>query len=701
MKVLRVVIITLAVLAAERGLSSQAVPDRASLVYSTYWGGSSGENIAAATVDAAGNLYVAGSTFSPDFPKTVSTLPALGSNDVFVSKFDAAGHLIFSTVFGGSSSENAKGMAVDSAGNIIVVGETFSSDLPVANPIQPAFHLGFCDEFGGICPDGFVAKIDPTGHALLFSSYLGTTSLDTASDVAVDTAGSIYVIGASDAPFANATPIRPFAGGRDAFVAKIPPSGGSFSYLTYLGGSFLDSGNGIAVDTAGRAYVTGVTGSQNFPVVNPIQPIQENFSDSAFVTKLDSAGNIAYSTYLGGVASDAGQDIAVDGAGRAHVVGLTASTNFPVANPRQPFLRGFNDMFVSVLSPSGSSLVFSTYLGGSDREHGQSIPDFSPSFGVTVDAAGNTYITGVTQSSDFPAAYPLQPFGGGLCLVLPSFELKPCPDAFVSKMDLQGQLLFSTPIGGNRDDRGRGVAATPDGMVYVVGGTASQNFPVKAPLKPSLSGDSDGFIAKISTAPPACQLPSPVEIAPIGGIFDTRPTFSWQPVAGADAYFVIAVDTAKSLLGTAPTQLLGITGNTSLTPGAPLATGDYKWTPVAWNLACGFGKVGTGATFTLPGSCPTPSATLLSPIGGGTVNNPIQLNWSVTGPSIAALSLVVIYTAETGRFVGQYATSANTFTVPMTLSTGNYAWVVVTWNSTCGAAISETGLFRSSGGVGP
>lgn len=701
MKALRFVLVVVVLIGTNRAVSSQPAPDRPFLVSATYWGGSLSEEFAAVAVDAAGNVYVAGTTASADFPKTVSTLPALGATDVFVSKFDAAGTLVFSTVFGGSSSERVKGIAVDAGGSIIVVGDTFSPDLPVVNPIQPAFHQGFCGEFGGICSDGFAAKLEPTGHSLMFSTYLGTTSADSALDVAVDGAGNIFVVGATESTFDGVTPLRGFSGGRDAFVAKIPPAGGTFAYFTYLGGSFEDSGNGIAADMAGNAYVTGVTGSQNFPTLNPIQAAPENFSDSAFVTKLDPAGIIAYSTYLSGHASDAGVDIAVDTSGRAHIVGITSSTNFPTANARQPFLRGFNDVFVAKLNPSGSRLVYSTYLGGNDREQGQGILDFSPALNVALDASGNAYVSGLTQSSDFPAVYSLQPFGGGLCLILPFFEARPCPDAFVSKLDAEGKLVFSTPIGGSRDDRGRGVAVAHDGILYVVGTTSSLDFPVRAPVQPTLSGTSDAFIAKISTAPPACQLPPPVQLSPTGGILDQRPTFLWEAVAGAEAYAVIGFNLAQIVLtGTPPGQLLGITSTTSLTPAAPLAGGDYHWLVVAWNGTCGFGQASRGMTFTLPGTCPAPSARQISPVGGALANNPTRLEWGVDGPSIAALSVAVILRAD-GRFVAQYASANNTFTVPMTLSVGDYAWFVLTWNSTCGATVIGPAFFRSSGGVGP
>lgn len=699
MKTLRFVLVGLALIGTGRNISSEPAPDRPFLVSATYWGGLQSEEFAAVAVDAAGNVYVAGATASADFPKTVSTLPALGGTDVFVSKFDAAGTLVFSTVFGGSSSERVKGIAVDADGSIIVVGDTFSSDLPVVNPIQPAFHQAFCGEFGGLCSDGFAAKLDPTGHSLTFSTYLGTTSADTASDVAVDATGNMYVVGSTASTFGGVAPLRVFSGGRDAFVAKIPPSGGAFAYFTYLGGTFDDSGNGIATDIAGSAYVTGVTSSQNFPTLNPIQAAPENFSDSAFVTKLDPAGIIAYSTYLSGHASDAGVDIAVDTYGHAHVVGMTSSTNFPTVNAWQPFLRGLSDVFVAKLTASGSGLSYSTYLGGNDRE--QAILDLWPALDIALDASGSAFLSGHTHSSDFPAVDFLQPFGGGLCTTLPFMEARPCPDAFVSKLDAEGRLRFSTLIGGAHDDRGRGVAVAPDGMVYVVGTTSSLDFPVRAPVKPELSGRSDAFIAKISTALPACRLPSPVQLSPSGGVLDQRPTFLWEAVAGAEAYIVMAFNLAQIVLtGTAPGQLLGVTRTTSLTPEAPMTAGDYGWQVVPWNGACGVGQSSRGMAFTLPGTCPAPAARQISPVGGAVVNNPIRLEWAVDGPSIAALSVVVILRAD-GRFVAQYATVNNTFTVPMTLSVGDYVWFVRTWNSTCGGTSSRPAFFRSSGGTGP
>jgi hypothetical protein len=676
--------------------SSQPASSRPVLAASTYWGGSGAERSVSVTVDEAGNVYVAGTTSSPDFPKTVHTLPARGGDEVFISKFNAAGTLIFSTVFGGSAGETVTGVAVDALGRITVVGYTDSSDFPVVNPIHGAFHPGFCGEFGSTCADGFVSTIDPTGHALLFSSYVGTTSDDRVADVAVDGAGNIYITGTTESnAFEGAIPQRPFGGTRDAFVAKIPPAGGRFVYFTFLGGTFEESGNGIAVDALGNADVTGVSSSQNFPILNPIQAVPENYSTSAFVTKLGAGGVIVYSTYLSGNDSDSGTRIAVDPSGAAYVVGITASTNFPTANPSQSFLRGRTDVFVSKLDPSGSRLVYSTYLGGSNVE--QARLEFGPALDVAVDSAGNAYVAGLTQSEDFTAVNPFQRFGGGTCQFLPLFPLEPCPDAFVTKLDDRGRPVFSTPLGGNLAERGEGVAIAIDGTLYVVGTTKSSTFPLLAPARWTLSGSGDAFIVKISTSPALCELPAPVPLSPGGGIFDDRPSFSWQTVPEANAYAVFSTKLADVVLsGRPPGELLGVTQSTSLIPAAPIAPGDYGWSVVGWNRSCGFGASSRVQTFTLPGTCPLPPVVPTSPIEGANAKNPTRFEWCVDESAVASISVVVVLTAQ-GRFVAQYPASGSTFTMPMTLSVGDYAWVVVSGNSTCGTTVSAPAFFRSSG----
>ena len=242
--------------------------------------------------------------------------------------------------------------------------------------------------------------IDPT---LTYSTYLGGTDYDDGNGIAVDSVGNAYVTGSTfstDFPTSNA--LQPSRNGFSvtAFVAAIDPTGTTLLYSTYLGGSGGDSGLGIAVDSAGDAYVTGLTGSTNFPTSNPLQPGKTGLYD-AFVAKIDPTGaTLLYSTYLGGSNQDGGVGIAVDNASNAYVTGRTRSTDFPTSNPFQPTNRGFTDAFVAAIDPTGVTLLYSTYLGGNNDDGGN---------GIGVDSAGNAYVIGSTFSTDFPTSNPLQP----------------------------------------------------------------------------------------------------------------------------------------------------------------------------------------------------------------------------------------------------------------------------------------------------
>jgi hypothetical protein len=260
--------------------------------------------------------------------------------------------------------------------------------------------------------DAFVARLRADGSALVYSTYLGGTGDDYGYGIAVDPAtGDALVTGWTQSTnFPTANPLQPTYGGGyyNAFVARLRADGSALVFSTYLGGSGVDRGLGIAVDpTTGDVLVTGDTGSTDFPTANPLQP---NFGggDDVFVARLRADGSaLVYSTYLGGTGDDYGYGIAVDPAtGDALVTGLTESTNFPTANPLQPTNHGVEDAFVARLSANGSALVYSTYLGGSDNDEGTSI---------AVDpTTGDALVTGVTYSTNFPTANPLQPtYGGG------------------------------------------------------------------------------------------------------------------------------------------------------------------------------------------------------------------------------------------------------------------------------------------------
>ncbi|HET8760889.1 MAG TPA: SBBP repeat-containing protein, partial [Nitrospiria bacterium] len=374
------------------------------LVYSTYLGGGDSDIGNSVAVDAAGNAYVAGKTQSVNFPTSGPLQAGLnGGSDVFVTKLNPAGTAaVYATYLGGSGADEAAGIAVDAAGNAYVTGRTSSSDFPTAGPLQATSGGG---------TDAFLVKLAPTGAGLVYATYLGGGGADFGMGVAVDSAGNAYVTGqtqSSDFPTApTASALQPTLGSAngDGFVAKVNAAGAALVYSTYLGGSGADTGNGIAVDASGNAYVAGETQSADFPTTSALQPTFGGGTSDAFVTKLNPVGSlIVYSSYLGGSGSDAGHGIAVGSAASAYVVGATQSPNFPTVNAVQTTPGGLTDAFVARFGTAGAPLLYSTYLGGSNDDVG---------LGIAVDAASNAYATGHTASGDFPVVSPLQATSGG------------------------------------------------------------------------------------------------------------------------------------------------------------------------------------------------------------------------------------------------------------------------------------------------
>ena len=449
------------------------------LSYSTYLGGSRSDAGFGIAVDASGNAYVTGFTGSTDFPTASPLQPAFGGGpsfgDAFVTKVSASGNaLVYSTYLGGSDDEFGEHIAVDASGNAYVMGLTDSTNFPTASPFQAAF---------GGNRDAFVTKLNAAGNTLVYSTYLGGENQEVGFRIAVDISGNAYVVGATrSTDFPTASPFQPAnAGNFDTFVTKLNAAGNVLVYSTYLGGSALDSGDGIAVDTSGNAYVTGCTQSTDFPTVSPFQAAFDGARD-IFVTKLNAAGNaLVYSTYLGGSGNDESFGIAVDASGNAYVTGVTGSTDFPTASPIQSaFGGGTLDAFVTKLNAAGSGLVYSTYLGGSADDDSR---------GIAVDAAGNAYLAGFTGSPNFPTASPIQPANAG------------GTDAFVTKLNAAGNaLVYSTYLGGT--ESGRGIAVDASGNAYVTGQTNSTNFPTVNPFQATKAGSSDAFVAKITVALP-------------------------------------------------------------------------------------------------------------------------------------------------------------------------------------------------------
>ena len=447
------------------------------LVYSTYFGGSGPDQGNAITVDVEGSVYVTGVTTSADFPvaSAAQGKNAGGTTDAFILKLDPTGtQIVYSTYIGGSGSDEGHSIAVDTGGNAHITGYTSSNDFPIVS--------GFQRTRGGLL-DAYVLKLNRTGNAILFSSFLGGSVDDRGYGIALDAASNIYLTGTTSSNnFPTANPYqRNYAGGfADAFVAKIG-SAGNLIYSTYTGGLGNDNPFSIAVDGNGAAYVTGFTSSPNFPLVNALQNTYGGGTDDVFVFKLNPAGTaLQYSTYVGGINSDEATRIAVDEAGSAYITGYTDSINFPTHNPYQAIGAGNFDAFVAKLSPDGASLTFSTYFGGSQVESGT---------GIAVDRAHNVYICGYTNSFDLPEANAVQTFIAG------------DRDVFLAKFDPDGDILvFSTFLGGLGPESAIGLAIDGSGNAYVTGFTHSTNFPTANPIQETNAGTPDIFIAKLNSA---------------------------------------------------------------------------------------------------------------------------------------------------------------------------------------------------------
>ena len=433
------------------------------LVYSTFLGGSNENFGRAIAVDPSGHAYVTGYTASLDFPTTAGAYSVShnpGYWDAFVTKLNPAGSaLVYSTFLGGNNGAFGQDIVVDASGNAYVTGRTDSSDFPTTPGAYDTSYNGG--------PDAFVSKLNPTGSALVYSTFLGGENWDHGSVIAVDASGSSYVTGFTYSPLFPTTAgayETGHGGSRDAFVSKLNPTGSTLVYSTFLGGGDADGGSAIVVDPSGSAYVAGRTWSSDFPTTAGAYGTSFGGRSDAFVSKLNPTGSaLVYSTFLGGNHEDSGSGaIAVDASGSAYVAGGTWSSDFPTtAGAYETNHGGRMDTYVTKLNPAGSALVYSTFLGGNHDESGS----------VAVDALGNAYVTGITRSSDFPTtagAYETNHNGGVW-------------DAFVSKLNSTGSaLIYSSFLGG--DDWDYGVSITLDalGNAYVTGQTKSTEFPTTA-----------------------------------------------------------------------------------------------------------------------------------------------------------------------------------------------------------------------------
>jgi len=467
-----------------------------SLVFSTYLGGSEFDFIDSLAVDTAGNEYVAGYTNSLDFPVVGGLQKQCGNGsggcqNVFIAKFSPTGSLVYSTYLGGShntGSDSPSRIVVDSTGAVYVTGDTSSPDFPTtASALLTSMPSN--TSLGGTA---FVTKLNPAGSALVYSTYLGGSSTsgsfgtNHATDMAVDSAGNAYVVGYfSQMSYPLVNPIQVTVGTtppgfpETCFISELNATGSALLFSTYLGGTNQQQASGVALDSAGSIYVTGFTASPDFPLLNAYQSTQRG--KDAFVTKISSSYKLVYSTLLGGSMDDGGSRITVDSTGAAYLIGGTASPDFPLVNPAQTLplpTSNFSQGFVAKLAPSGSSLLYSTFLGGS-RNTGLG--------GIALDAAGDIWVGGGTDSFDFPVVNPFQSAKGGIA----PYEFG--GNAIIVEYSPGGQILYATYFGSNYDDGG-GIALAPNGDVVLAGQTSSTDFPI---FNAYQSKDNDAGITSV------------------------------------------------------------------------------------------------------------------------------------------------------------------------------------------------------------
>jgi hypothetical protein len=651
---------------------SKLNPSGTALVYSTYLGGSDEDYGAGIAVDSSGDAYVAGYTYSTNFPVQNALQPNnAGGVDAFVTELSAGGDsLIHSTYWGGSLDDVGTGIAVDSNGNAYLSGYTESTNLPVTSG-------AFQTTYGNGAHNGFVVKFNSGGAQVGYSTYLGGSGDDYIYAAAVDSAGDAYVTGATNSTnFPTLNAFQPnYAGGQcavapntfpcyDAFAAKLNPAGSALLFSTYLGGTGSDYGYALALDSSANVYLTGYTTSVNFPTTPGAFQRAFGGAYDVFVTKLnDSGSTLAYSTYLGGSGTEVAYGIAVDSNGSAYTTGYNYGGNFPTANPVQARNAAFYDAFVNVLDPTGSFLVFSTYLGGTQDDFGR---------GIALDPSGNIYVVGATFSTDFPTT------SGSF---EPSYMGGPY-DAFVTKYNAPAKPVVAiSPSSYNFGSQAVGTASSPEAFDLTnTGGaalaissiTASGDFSqtnncgaglasggsctISVTFTPSQTGARSGAITVSDNASPATQTISltgtgtgaQVNLAP------SSLTFSPQLVGTSSS----PQNLTLSNTGTATLKItsIAVTGDFSQTNtcGSSVAAGAFCTISVTFKPT-GSGQR-TGTVTVTDNASPTTQTASLTGTGAG------------PGATLSPASLTFATQAVGTNSSAQTVTLKNTGTAVLTIS---------------------------------
>jgi hypothetical protein len=676
------------------------------LNYSTYLGGNGYDAGTAIAVDASGNAYVTGFTRSANFAATAGSFQtSCGTTgtcngyfwDAFVTKLTANGQVVYSSFLGGSGNDIGKAIAVDASGSAYVAGQTFSSDFPTTAG-------AFKTTYGG-AGDAFVAKVSPGGTSLQYSTYLGGSGIDNAEGVTVDSTGNAYVTGQTySTDFPTAAPIQAVNGGNqdsDAFVTEINSSGSALVYSTYLGGSSMDWGNAITVDSSGNAYVVGFTRSTDFPLAGSLQSTCGGCPGSAdaFVAELaPNGGVLLHSSYLGGSGDDHGTGITIDSDSNIYVTGLTYSTDFPITSGayQTSLTNGKSAAFVTKIAPDFSSLTFSTYVQGNSLSYGKSI---------AVDT-GNIFVAGQTFSPTFPVLSPVQ----SACAPSNCFY----GTGFITELNAAGSgVVFSTYLGGSHGDDIAGIALDPSANIQVTGQAASTDFPMANAIQATFGGSfGDAFVAKISLEPGASLSP-------------TSLTFGSQSVGTISAPQTVTL----SSNGTAPLHITGISASGDFAKtdncGKGVAAGsictfNVTFTPQASGTHTGTLTInddagGSPQTVSLTGQGTSAGAPIVSlstsslsfgsqPLG--TTSAPKNFTLTNTGSSPLSITGIGITGSNPGDFAQtndcgtSVATGAScTFTVTFTpTASGNRS---ATLNITDNAGGSPQHVSLAGTGIGP
>lgn len=531
------------------------------VTYATYLGGNSNDAIAKIKVDAAGSLYICGSTTSSgastgaqSYGGSNSELRQMQFGDAFVAKLNTAGTaLVYAAYLGGSGDDLATSLAIDSSGSAYVAGSTQSNNFPVTTGAFQTSYKGFTDENGVYDPgDGFLVKLNAAGNQLVYATYLGGALNDLPIAVTVTPAGNAVVAGSTnstDFPTTANAYARQFRGranfgpsvAGDGFLTVMNATGTALVNSTFIGGRSKDAASGVALDAQGNMYVCGVTFSGDFPTTpGAFQTTFRGLETStdynaaagdAFVAKFTAQGALVYSSYLGGSLREAATSIIVGSDGAAYVTGITSSANFPAtANAPQKTYGGdraygtvgntyYGDGFLAKLDPAGATLSYATYLGGKGDEAGMD---------VAVDALNNAYVVGFTTSNEFPVtADALQKTNAGLggqgfapnaSQGFSQERVRNTGDAFFTKFAANGSLVYSSYFGGGRDDAASAVAVDLAGNAYVAGSTLSPGISTPATAQTTFGGAGtnyprgDGFIVKFGFGGVLPGLPSLLKV---------------------------------------------------------------------------------------------------------------------------------------------------------------------------------------------